>query len=260
MPASVAALPKKMQDKWLADNSGGGIEQTAKGIANYDIAPLSSFAMARPLGAQVMGRVMELNPNFDAKNYQLRLQGESNFQNKNGPMIRGFNVLLNHLETAKDLYRALDNGDVQSINAAKNAFAEQFGQAAPSNLNAAKQFLAAETVKAVSGAAGALGDRTTAERNLSGQQSPAQFIGNVDTIIKLGVGQLQGHEQQYKSVTNGKTDFQQRFLTDKARETFSKVGASNDAMPEFANEASAASANIKPGTRVKIGGKVGTWH
>ena len=256
MPASVAALPKKMQDKWLADNSGGGIEQTAKGIANYDIAPLSSFAMARPLGAQVMGRVMELNPNFDAKNYQLRLQGESNFQNKNGPMIRGFNVLLNHLETAKDLYRALDNGDVQSINAAKNAFAEQFGQAAPSNLNAAKQFLAAETVKAVSGAAGALGDRTTAERNLSGQQSPAQFIGNVDTIIKLGVGQLQGHEQQYKSVTNGKTDFQQRFLTDKARETFSKFGASGDAVPNFATEADAVKAGAKG--RVRIGGVLGT--
>jgi hypothetical protein len=32
------------------------------------------------------------------------------------------------------------------------------------------------------------------------------------------------------------------------------------AMPEFATEADAAKANLKPGTKVKIGGKTGTWQ
>ena len=262
MPPSVAALPKKMQDKWLSDNSGGGIENTAKGIANYEIAPLSSFAMARPLGAQIMGRVKEINPNFDAKNYQLRVQGESNFQNTNGPLVRGFNVLLNHLDTAQELYTALNNGDVQTVNRAKNAFQKEFGQPAPVNADAAKQFLAAEAVKAVSGAKGALGDRQTMEQSFSTRQSPEQFLGTIDTIKKLAVGQLQGHEQQYKSVTAGKTDFQDRFLTDKSRAMFAKyAGASGgNSIPEFATEAAAQAANLKSGTKVKIGGVVGTWH
>ena len=42
--------------------AGGTVDTMAKGIANYQMAPLSSSAMRGPWGQVVMNRVLELNP------------------------------------------------------------------------------------------------------------------------------------------------------------------------------------------------------
>jgi hypothetical protein len=166
---------------------------------------------------------------------KVNIAGEKNYLYKNGPQVRGFNVLLNHLDTAQHLYDALNNGDVQAINRAKNAFKTQFGQEAPTDLAAARQFIAGEAIKGVTGAAGALGDREEAQKNLAADKSPTQFNGAINTIKELSLGQLEGHEQQYKSVTGDKGDFQTRFLTDKARALYqAKQGGAPAAAPTSA--------------------------
>ena len=252
MPPEIARLPKKQQDAWVVANSGGGIENTAKGIANYEIAPLSSFAMARPLGAQIMGKVKEYNPNFDAKQFPIRQAAEKAFTSgRQGDQVRSFNVAINHLGTLKDLTVALQNGDIKQINRAAQAFAEQTGETPPTNFDAAKKIVGDEISKAIIGAKGSLGDREATAASISRMNAPQQLSGVIDTYLKLMGGQLSGLRQQYESGTM-KKDFNERFLTKEG------LNAVKGGIPEFATEADAVKAGAKG--HVKIGGVVGTLN
>lgn len=124
-----------------------------------------------------------------------------------GNAVRSFSVLLSHFDTLKKLYAALNSGDTRAVNAIKNTFETEFGFAAPTNISAARQLIGDEIIKAVTGAAGALGDRETAQQTISGSSSPEQILGSpgnpglIDTYSELAVGQLRGLRQQYQSGT-----------------------------------------------------------
>lgn len=193
-----------------------GVENVAQLIAEYKQAPLSSFAMGRPLGAQIMSRVKEINPSYDAKNYTVGLGTERAFTSgKQGNTIRSFNVALNHLDTLGQLADALNNNNLQLVNKVANTVAAQTGSAAPTNFNAAKKIVGDEIVKAIIGSGGGVTDRQEAAATISAANSPKQLKEAIDVYKQLMSGQLQGLHQQYKA-GGGTKDFNS-FLSEEAQ-------------------------------------------
>jgi len=146
---------------------------------------------------------------------------------KQGNSVRSFNTALEHINSLESLIPALDNGDVQIINKAKNAYAAATGKTAPTNFDATKKIVADEIVKAIIGGATALGDRDEAAKVINSQNSPAQLQGVIDHYKELMGGQLKGLEEQYKSST-GRNDFAQKYLTGHARKVRDELYAKTD--------------------------------
>lgn len=203
---------------------GGAFEGQAQAIARGDAAPLTGRAAATGVGSQVMRRVYELNPEYDAKNYNPAVASLKSFTSgKDSQTVQALNNVTNHIAALRALAQAQGNGNVPAFNAAANWWAKQTGQPAPTNFDAAKQIIAGEIVKAIAGAGGGEGDRQTASQTLSGAQSPAQINGALDTIQGLVGSQVHTLQQKYEQGT-GRHDFP-RFLSDVVRKGFNIGGS-----------------------------------
>jgi len=243
-----------------AQQQGGdqqSAETVAQGIAGGKLPPLSGWVMKSPWGQTVMSRVMEINPEYDVKStFDVPLKAMKDFSTgKQGNTVRSFNVALYHLGTLDKLADALSNNDLKQVNRFSQMVAEQTGNPAPLNFDAAKKIVADEIVKAIVGSGGGVTDREEAAKTINRANTPAQLKGAISTYKELMQGQLKGLQQQYESST-GKTDFN-KFLTP---ESLAQPSVSGNSVLEFSTEADAAKANLKPGTKVKIGGIMGTWQ
>lgn len=189
------------------------VEETAQAIAAGKLAPLSGFALARPMAQNIMARVVQINPEYDPTQFQTRQKSEKDFATgKQGNSVRSFNVALSHLDTLDQLADALHNGNMQLVNKVGNAVATQTGSAAPTNFVAAKKIVADEIVKAIVGSGGGVTDREEAAKTIAAANSPAQLKGVINTYKELMRGQINGLRNQYESST-GKTDFDTKFLS-----------------------------------------------
>jgi len=182
----------------------GGIspesEQMAQAIAAGKLPPLSGFALNRPGGRAVMGRVMQLNPEYNGQDYAVGLKAEKDFATgKQGNAVRSFNVSLSHLDSLEKLSDALQNGDMRMVNQIGNFVATQTGKPAPTDFNAAKKIVGDEIVKAIVGGGGGVADREQAAKVLDAANSPAQLKGVINTYKDLMRGQLKGLRQQYEA-------------------------------------------------------------
>ncbi len=220
-PDSAASLAETKRYHDLEMGIGPNGEQTnydkvAEAIANYSQAPMSSFAMGKPIGAAIMSKVMELNPSYDAKNFAAAQQTLTAFSK--GPeaqKVRSFNVALSHLDTLGQLTDALQNGNIPLINKLGNAVSQQTGSPAVTNFSAAKQIVANEIVKAIVGSGGGVEDRAKAQATIAAANSPAQLKGVIDTYKQLMGGQLGGLKQQYE--TGARRDDFDRMLSPEAQ-------------------------------------------
>lgn len=218
---------------------------TAYRIAHYDLAPPSTFDLSKPANLKLMQVVSAINPSYDATNYQPIVKVKEDFASgKSATAVQSFNVLVSHLKTLNTLATALDNNDVQTINRISNMFGAQFGQTAPTSFNAAKRIVSDEIVKAVTGAAGALGDREEAQSTLDAANTPAQLASVASTYMQLAAGQLAGYRQKYQAGT-GLNDFD-KFLSPDTIQTLSSV--SPDAIPETPGSAAPAAPTGGGGT------------
>lgn len=134
---------------------------------------------------------------------------------KQGDLLRSFNVGISHLNTLDGLVGALNNGDLQAFNKLGNAYAQQTGNPAPTNFDAAKAIVGDEIIKAIVGGGGALADRENAQNQINRANSPEQLRGVIKTYKDLMGGQLQGLKKQYTDTTH-RTNFDSR-LTPEAR-------------------------------------------
>jgi len=116
-----------------------------------------------------------------------------------GNSVKSFNVGLSHLDTLDELATALQNKDLKVINRIGNAWAAETGQSAPTSFDAARNIVGDEIVKAVTGSAGALGDREAAAATISKINSPQSLKDVIKTYKTLMVGQLTGLKQQFVS-------------------------------------------------------------
>jgi hypothetical protein len=136
---------------------------------------------------------------------------------KQGQTVNSLNVGIDHLNTLGDLAGALQNGDIPLFNKIAKDVAVATGKAAPTNFDAAKQIVAGEVVKAITGGGGGVTDREEAQRAISRASSPEQLAGVIATQKKLFAGQLHGLRLQYKNST-GQDDFESHLTPQTAHE------------------------------------------
>jgi hypothetical protein len=216
-PGHVATRLETQRHNRAIEGDPQAIETTAQGIANGSLAPLSGFALARPMGQQIMARVTQINPNFDPTQFGTRQKAEKDFATgKAGNSVRSFNVALSHLDTLDQLADALNNKDTLLVNKIGNAVSTQTGNPAPTNFVAAKKIVSDEIVKAIVGSGGGVTDREEAAKTISAANSPAQLKGVISTYKELMKGQLNGLRDQYKATT-GKEDFDTKYLSEAGR-------------------------------------------
>ena len=191
------------------------IDKSAKAIANYQMAPPTG-ASRSPAAVRLMAKVMEINPDFDANQYQSRRKAESDFATgKQGQAVKSFNVALSHLDVLSQAGDALKNGNVKLFNKVAQSVASQTGNPAPTDFNAVKHIVGDEIVKAIVGSGGGVADRENAAKTVDAANSPAQLAGVINRYKQLMKGQLDGLKKQYSSTT-GREDFD-KFLTPEAQ-------------------------------------------
>ena len=105
----------------------------------------------------------------------------------------------------------MKNGNVQGINKIYQTSGTWMGSSAPTNLDAAKQIVGAEIMKAIVANGGGQYEREEAANAVNNIKSPEQLTGYVDTMQKLLAGQLKSLEKQYQ-VTTTRNDFQDKLL------------------------------------------------
>lgn len=249
-------ITQKQYEQGLTAVSGGAdpqaIENTADLIAHYKMAPLSSFAMSRKIGADIMARVKEINPEYDEKLWKGGVSATTQFfGGKKGDTVRSFNVAINHLDTLSNLSDALQNGNVQAINKIANRASQEMGGSAPTSFNAAKQLVADEIVKAIVGSGGGVQDREEAAKAVNAAQSPDQLKGVINTYQKLLAGQIEGFQRQYQAST-GRKDFSKRFLSPNVIKMVDDVSEEHNPTKPAAktSQASALPPDIPQGSRL----------
>lgn len=197
------------------------------------ILPPGMGKNATEIRTQIMNRATELANGRSAEEFASDMRANKNDTaamakavkdfgtGTQGKMVNSFNTAIDHLETTNTLIDALANNDTKKINSIGNAIAAEFGVAAPTNFDAAKNVVANEIVKAINASGGALADRQEAEKALDRASSPEQLKGVVDTYQKLLGGQLKSLRLQYGNMT-GKSDFDKK-LTDNAKAAMTRL-------------------------------------
>jgi hypothetical protein len=244
-----AHLAETIRHNQATEGDPAVVESTAQAIYKGDLPPLGGFALARPAGQAIMGRVaqlgMEQGKAYDPTAFATRQKTEKDFgTGKQGQQVKSFNVALTHLDQLGALIDAMGTGDVKLVNKIGNFVKTQLGTStAPTNFDAAKQIVGDEIVKAIIGAGGTGGDRDKAQSVLDKANSPKLLKGVIETYKGQMVGQLQGLEGQY-TAAGGKQDFRNTFLSPNAR-----------ALLEGHSNAAAASANIRSQADAILGGQ-----
>ena len=202
----------------------------AEQIAAYKIPmpTLSSFAMRNPKTVDwyenLTGQVKGINPDYAQMNYPVAQKARGAFTSgTQGNQVRSYNVLVQHMDKLEQLNTALKNNDWTAFNQVKNTLEGHFGDPAITNVQAASQLVSEEIVKAVSGGPGALADRETAQKQISGARSPEQMAGVINTYKDLAGGQLYGLKQQYEAGTMSKTFAQDLHLSPEASGLLDRV-------------------------------------
>ncbi len=208
---------------------------TAALIAQGD-APIDANMVNTPAGQRVISEAQQINPKVSATTYPTV---KAFTQGAQGDVIRHMNVAVQHLGVLGQLASALKSGNDRAINASRQAFQKQFGSPAPTSFNAAKQLIADEIQRAVSGGAGTEGDRAELMKSLSAANSPKQLGGVINTFDHLMYGQLQGLQKQYEA-GSGLNNFQERFLTPQSRKLFTRITTISQAQQAIAAGASKA--------------------
>ena len=126
---------------------------------------------------------------------------------KGGQTITAYNTANDHLELLGKAMDALQNGDVQGLNQLNNAFKQQFGSAAPTNVNAVKAMLAGELAN-VAKVTGATDQEIKVQQdNINRAASPEQIKGFIDTNRDLMDQKAYELYQQYQQGLQGKAAF-----------------------------------------------------
>jgi hypothetical protein len=211
-------------------------EDAAKAIANYAEKPPG---LRDPQRTALLARARQINPNYNEAGYGDRDIAYRNWINPNGAgfkQIAAFTTVAGHLETLDKLGVALKNNDTQAINSAYNWFQVATGDPAVTNFNAAKQAVAAETIKAITGTPGALRDREEAAAIFGAVQSPAQLKGVIGTVKELINSRLQTSQAMFEAGT-GRQNFDE-LLPPIVKQTFrAGKGASQVAAPALTGAA-----------------------
>lgn len=173
-------------DGKLDDNA----ERTAQAIATGQLQPPQGMALLNPKNQRILGRVMEINPQYDSTTVTAKKAAATAFTSgQQGNQLRSFATSGQHLDQLGQLIDALDNGNNQTINKVGNAIQTWNGATPVTNFDAAKDVVAKEVMKAIVAGGGGQSEREELAKSLSSANSPAQLKGVVKQYRNLMTAQ-----------------------------------------------------------------------
>jgi hypothetical protein len=229
-------------DKSQASSGDDASSFTAQAIDNAaaryntdgSLPPMGMGAAAATGRTKILNRAAELKAGVDPVQQrldQLNNKGDVAARNaavrsfgvgKDGQAVQSANTALNHLDTIRQLAIAQKSGDVRAFNQVARSLGAQFGQTAPTNLNAALIMVAPEVSKAVIGAGGTGHERDEAIKALNPNGSPDQIISGTGVMQELFGGRLTEAKRTYERTTKLK-DFDSTMLSPAAQAVLSRA-------------------------------------
>lgn len=269
-PATVdpkTGLGKDGRDYAYLQSIPDRVRGTVQGLTNYNYNPQSlGFGRQR---AAILDAATKFDPSYNADYYDVIKRTEEAFgTGKQGDSVRAFNTALLHEQTLAQYAKALGNGDLQMMNRLKNAFAQQFGVAAPTTFDGLKQIVGQEIVKSIVPGGGGVTERQELADHLSRAQSPQQFAQMIEAYQELGAAQLDGLKRQWLNGTYSKrgdfaTQMQLNPIASRLlKQEEARVAATAGNLPSYASPADVQAAKtagkIKSGDYFLIpGGRIG---
>jgi hypothetical protein len=200
------------------DNSGDAltpqaIDQAAK--LYLQTAQLPSMGMGKQGAKQrqlIMNRAAEIGQGVDLANSKLEFGAKRSTKTyftsgAGGKQLTAFNTAITHLDTLDRLAGDLGNSDVQLVNRAKQAWAEQTGNPAPANFEAAKNAMSGEVAAALKASGATDQEIAHVGATFNRAQSPAQLKGAINTYRELLKSKAQQLKGQYDAGMKGGAAF-----------------------------------------------------
>jgi hypothetical protein len=210
-------------------------EAMAQQIAAYKAPPITGRAATSGLGATVMGRVAQINKDYDQGTWITRKDTLNDFSPKgaSGKQAIALNTYVRHTDDLMNLIPQLNNGSFTPGNAAYQKIRQIFGSDAPTNFDQLKNYEAGEAVKVIRGTGGNKEDEEIARASIMRSASPQQLAGALNTSLQVVGGKMQALNQ---AARKGKLGDDYTVLDPEARTILQKRGYD----PETLNKASAA--------------------
>ena len=124
-----------------------------------------------------------------------------------GTTINYFNTAIDHLKLLSETANALQNGDIQLLNKAGNAWADATGNPAPNNFNTVRSAVAGELSKTFKGTGATDQEVALIESTINNCQSPKQLAGAIDYYLRLMGGKMDALKGQYTQGKQGTPNF-----------------------------------------------------
>ena len=128
---------------------------------------------------------------------------------KGAQQLTAFNTAMQHLDLLDKLGADLNNTNLQVANRAKQAWAEQTGNPAPANFEAAKNAMSGEVAAALKASGATDQEIAKVEETFSRKQSPEQLKGAIDTYRQLLQSKAHNLGMQYQQGMQGKPNLPQ---------------------------------------------------
>lgn len=124
-----------------------------------------------------------------------------------GQQTSALNMVEHHIETLRELSKALDNGDFTLANWIANKAARELGKPEPNNLALGAQIVGTEALRAMAVAGAGTGEeRDKIAAAFSEYASPDQINGAADTMEQLLAGKLFALRLQFPNATGMSVD------------------------------------------------------
>jgi hypothetical protein len=175
----------------------------ALAIAQYRSKPLTTAAdQKNPRSMAIMQAAREIAQKngeaFDETGFGTHMTSRKAFTSgRQAQTIQSIGVAQDHLEALTQLTDALNRGNQPLANQIANAWATAWGRPEANNVNAAKQIIAAEVVKAITASGGGVKERLEAAGHIDPAMSPKQIYGIAQTWNALLKGQISGFERTW---------------------------------------------------------------
>lgn len=162
----------------------------------------------------------EIMANSQLVKSQQQAQKDFSPGGKLGTALVSTNRVTAHLQDYMDLVKALDNGNLQGVNFAKNKLKTWIGDAEPTDIQAVAPILGDEITKSIVPGGGGVTERQEFAHQFSLSKSPQQAAGVVQKYMKFLQDQVEGTEYAYQNLPSKPQDFRTRFLAPRTREAF----------------------------------------
>lgn len=235
-PQGAAATPGSLPNAPDPQDPNGVLAGVAPGVAAQVKAlvagrmPMSPNMYRSPVGQFLLQKASELDPNFDAVNYNSRNAVRKDFTSgKAATTINALNTAIGHLGVLQEKGDALDKnldagGQYPILNWAENKINTAKGGGDVTSYNAAKNSVAGELVNAYRAGGGSEADIQERLKDLSENQSPEQRQKTLSTIGDLLGSKLDAMNDQYRR-SMGTAAEDTHFYTPDAISTLKKLGA-----------------------------------